>query len=306
MRKLFVVTVALLTVAAVGGVAAGAKSAAATQTVQITSSGYQPTSVSITVGDSVVFANKDTVAHTVVFKTTTEVHCSQALPLVIQPSTSATCTFSSVGKYAFSDATNKGQSFRGTVTVAKPAAVSLAVSPATVVYGGKVTLSGTLMSQQSGQSLQVLAQACGQSAANPLTSVTTTSGGAYTYQTQPLKKTVYTVKYKSSTSSAATANVHPRLRLGKIAQHRYSLRVFAAESFAGKYATFQRKRPAVGRWIKVKRVLLRANTTGVAPSVISSAKFHSGIRAGLHVRVVLGQAQVGTCYLAGKSNTIRS
>ena len=53
-------------------------------------------------------------------------------------------------------------------------------------------------------------------------------------------------------------------------------------------------------------MLLKANTTGVAPTVISSAKFRSSLRAKLRVRVVLGQAQVGTCYLAGRSNTIRS
>ncbi len=58
--------------------------------------------------------------------------------------------------------------------------------------------------------------------------------------------------------------------------------------------------------MKVKRVLLRANRTGVAPTVITSAKFRSRIKAGLRVRVVLGQTQVGSCYLAGRSNTIRS
>ena len=307
MRKPFFVMVAVVSLAAAGGVAAGARSAAAaTQTVQITHSGYKPTSVSITAGDSVVFTNKDTVAHTVVFKTTTGVHCSQALPLVIQPAKSATCTFSGVGKYTFSDAAIKSKSFRGTITVAQPPTLSLTAVPATVVYGHTVTLSGTLASQQSGQSVQLLAQECGQQAAKPLATVTTTTGGAYTYQTKPLQQTVYTGKDKGSTSSPVTVKVHPRLRLGKLARHRYSVRVFAAQSFAGKHATFQRYRSTLRRWVKVKSVLLRANTTGVAPTVITSATFHARIRAGLRVRVVIGQSQVGSCYLAGKSNTIRS
>jgi hypothetical protein len=58
--------------------------------------------------------------------------------------------------------------------------------------------------------------------------------------------------------------------------------------------------------VEVKRVLLRANGTGVAPTVITSAKFRSRLKAGLRVRVVLGQTQVGSCYLAGRSNTIHS
>lgn len=310
MRKLLLVFATVAAFAAVGAVAGAAHSAAtASQTVQITHTGYKPTSVSINVGDSVVFSNTDTVAHTVVFKTTTGMKCSQALPLVIQPGKSASCTFSNAGKYTFSDATNKSQSFRGTVTVAKAPAgttVSLTATPTTVVYGHKVTLAGTLSSKQSGQSLQIFAQQCGQQASTKLASVTTTTGGAYTYQTQPLMQTVYTVKYKTSTSTAATVKVHPRLRLAKVAPHRYSLRVFAAQSFAGKYATFQRFSSTLGHWVRVQRVLLRANTTGVAPTVITSARFHSHIRARLRVRVVLGQAQVGSCYLPGRSNTIRS
>ena len=62
--------------------------------------------------------------------------------------------------------------------------------------------------------------------------------------------------------------VRPRVRLAKVASHRYSLRVLAAQSFAGKYGTFQRYNGAVRRWANVKRVLLRANSTGIAPTVI--------------------------------------
>jgi hypothetical protein len=274
--------------------------------VTITKTGYQPASVSITVGDSVVFTNSDTVAHTVQFKTTTGMQCSIAVPLVLQPGKSATCSFPTAGKFDFSDPANKGSKFHGTVTVATAPAVSLAAAPKTVVYGQKVSLTGTLASQQSGQSLQVFAQQCGASAATKLAAATTTTGGAYSYQTQLLKQTTYTVKFKNSSSGAATVKVQPRLRLGKLGRHRYSVRVFAAQSFAGKYATFQRYRAARARWVAVKRVLLKANPNGVAPTVITSAKFHSQIRTGLRVRVLLSQTQVGTCYLAGRSNTIHS
>ncbi len=111
---------------------------------------------------------------------------------------------------------------------------------------------------------------------------------------------------KNTTSNAVSEKVRPRLRLGKVAPHRYSLRVFAAQSFAGKYATFQRYNGARQRWVNVKRVLVRANSTGVAPTVISSVTFRSSIRARLKIRVVLPQLQVGTCYVAGRSNVILS
>jgi hypothetical protein len=139
-----------------------------------------------------------------------------------------------------------------------------------------------------------------------VSTVQTTTGRAFTAVVQPLKNTVYTVKVKYTTSPTAAVKVRPRLRFRKLAPHRYSLRVFAAASFAGKYATVQRYNGVLGRWIKVKRILLRANATGVAPTVISSVSFHSAIRPRSKIRVVLPQLQVGSCYRPGRSNVIPS
>lgn len=307
MRKLIFLLLAVASVAAATVAARLADpAAAATKTVSITRSGYSPATVSIALGDTVVFTNNDSVAHTVRFNPSTGIRCTRSLPLVLQPTQSASCTFRNAGTFKFTDPANRGKGFRGTVVVARAAAPSLTVTPKSVVYGRKVTLSGTLANQRAGESVQVLGQACGQAAASQLGTVTTTTGGAFSYAAQPLKNTIYTVKYKNATSTATTVRVSPRLRLRKLAPRRYSLRVFAGDSFAGKYASFQRYRPALARWVTVKRVLLRANATGTAPTVVTSARFRSRIRAGLRVRAVLGKAQVGTCYLAGRSNTIRS
>jgi plastocyanin len=307
MRKLPLLLLAVASLAAASATSDAASPAtAASKTVRITHAGYKPTSVSISVGDTVVFANGDTVAHTVRFNPTTGIRCGRAIPLVLQPGQSTSCTFQAAGKFNFSDPAQKGKIWRGTVTVAKAAALSLAAAPGVAVYGRKVTLSGTLATQQAGESLQIFAQQCGEPTATRIATVTTTTGGAFSYQTQSLKKTAYTVKSKNLTSSTATVKVRPRLRLSKVGAHRYSLRVFAAQSFAGKYATFQRYRSALRRWVAVKRVLLRPSAAGVAPTVISAAKFRSRIKAGLRVRVVLRQSQVGSCYLLGRSNTTRS
>src|SRR5919204_557156 len=237
MRKVLLLFVAVSSVAAAAAAAQLARPAAsATATVKITHSGYDPKSVSITVGDSVTFTNSDTVAHTVRFNPTTGISCSRALPLVLQAGQSATCTFRNAGTFNFSDPKFKTQAFRGTVVVAAAPAVSLSVAPRVVTYGRSVTLSGTLANHKSGQSLQVLAQQCGESAAKKIATVTTTAGGAYSFQTKPLKITTYKVKFKSSTSNTVSVKVRPRLRLGRVARHRYSLRVFAADSFAGHFA----------------------------------------------------------------------
>jgi plastocyanin len=302
MRRLMLIAIAIVSLALAG--AAGAKTVA----VSITKNGYVPKAVTIAAGDTVQFTNSDTVAHQIVFKTSTGVACVPS-PLVLQPTQSGTCTFPTAGKFAYSDPNVKGGTFRGTVTVsgAPPAdTLTLALKPQLLVYGSKVTLAGTLSNQKVGENVEVLARRCGQTAATKVTTVQTTTGGAFTALVQPLMNTVYTVKVKNATSPTAAAKVRPRLRLRKLAPHRYSLRVFAAASFAGKYATFQRYSGVLGRWVKVRRVLLRANATGVAPTVISSRSFRSAIKPRLRVRAVLPQLQVGSCYRPGRSNVIRS
>ena len=80
----------------------------------------------------------------------------------------------------------------------------------------------------------------------------------------------------------------------------------AARSFAGKYAGFQRYNGTLRRWVAVKSVLLKATSTGVAPTVATVGSFRSTLGTGLRVRVVLGQLQVGSCNAPGLSNAIRS
>ena len=304
MRKLMLIAIAIASLVIAG--AAIAKTVAVT----ITKNGYVPNAVTVAVGDILQFTNSDTVAHQIVFKPTTGVTCVPN-PLVLQPTQSGTRTFQAAGKYAYSDPNVKGNTFRGTVTVVSapnpPAAdtLTLAAKPQLVIYGGNVTLTGTLSNHKVNENVDVLATPCGQSAATKVTTVQTT-GGAFTAVVRPLKNTLYTVKVKSTTSNAVSEKVRPKLRLRKLAAHRYSLRVFAARSFAGKYGIFQRFNGTLGRWVTVKRVLLRANSTGVAPTVISSVTFRSAIRPLLKVRAVLPQLQVGSCYRPGRSNVIRS
>jgi plastocyanin len=302
MRKLLVLIGAVAAVAVPGA-------GAATVTVSITKNGYVPKAVTIAVGDSVQFTNTDTVAHQVVLKKTGGVTCAP-VPLVLQPAQSGTCTFKNTGSYSYSDPNARGNTFRGTVTVTGPAppadTLTLVVKPLVVGYGGKVALSGVLSNQKVGENLDILAQACGQTAATKVTTVQTATGGTFVGVVTPRQNTVFTVKVKNTSSNAVSEKVRPRLRLGKIAPHRYSLRVFAAQSFAGKYATLQRYSGTHHRWVSIKRVRVRANSAGVAPTVISSVTFRSSIRARLKIRVVLPQLQVGTCYVAGRSNVILS
>ena len=301
MRKLLIPLLAVVSLVAVS--AAAGKT---TTTVTISKTGYTPTAVSIVTGDEVVFKNSDTVAHTVQFNTTTGVTCSATPPIAIPAGQSANCTFSSTGKFRFSDPASNKKSFRGTITVSPPLVSSFKATPKSVLYGGKSALAGKLASGQSGQTLNVLAQECGATKPSKVATVTTTAGGAFSYTAQPTTRTAYSVSNKGATSGAVTVTVMPSVKLKKVGKHRFSVQVSAAQSFVGKVATFQRFRSKLHRWVKVKRVTLKASAAGTAPTVVTSAKFRSGIKAGVKVRITLGPKQVGSCYATGRSNTIRS
>ena len=256
--------------------------------------------------DSVQFTNSDAIAHQVVFKSTTGVTCAPSR-LLLQPTQSGTCTFASAGTFTYSDPNLKGNTFHGTIKVsAPPVALTLSAAPQSLIYSAQVTLSGILSSQKVGETVDVLATECEQGAAAKVATVKMMAGGAFTAPPRPAKNTDYTVKATSTTSKVAGVKVRPRLRLARVAAHRYTVRVFAAQSFAGNYASFQRFNGSLTRWVFVKRVLLRTNSTNVLPTVISSRTFGSTIRSGLKIRLILPQSQAGSCYLAGSSNAIRS
>jgi plastocyanin len=296
----------LLFVASLALVVSGATAVAKTVTVSITKNGYVPKTLSIAVEDTVTFTNGDTVAHQVSFKSTTGLTCTPTL-LVLQPAASGSCVFHSAGSYSYSDPNTKGNTFRGSITVATPPdSLTFAAKPLLLTFGAKAVGSGTVSTAKAGETVDVLAQQCGATAAQKLTTVQTTTGGAYSVSVQPLMNTVYTTQLRKAVSVASTVRVRPLIKLARVAAHKYTLRVSGGESFAGKYASFQRYNATTKRWAAVKLIALKASKTGVAPAVVAVATFRSTVKTGLRIRATMAQAQVGTCYAAGLSNTIRA
>jgi plastocyanin len=279
---------------------------AATVDVSITKTAYVPSTASASKADTVKFTNNDSAAHQVAFKTTTGVTCSPT-PFVLQPGQSGTCTFTSTGTFSYSDPASTA--LQGSLTVTEPAApttLTLFAQPDIAVYAGKVTLTGELSTRKAGENVVVLATPCGRSEATKAATLQTTSGGEYTVGLRPGRNTVYTVQVGAIKSQPISVKVQPRLRLGRVGAHRYSLRVFSGRKFAGSYATFQRYDSNRGRWVFVKRVRLHSNSTNILPTVISSVAFRSAISPRARIRAILPQFQVGSCYLPGTSNVIRS
>jgi plastocyanin len=304
MKKLILAVLAVLVTAVVS------IAPAATTTMAITTNGYVPKTLSIVTGDSVTFANQDSVAHEVVVKPSTGFTCTPGL--VIQPSQSSTCTFRTVTNYAVSDPNHKGSAFKGKITVkAGPpgSTLSLTAAPRLARYGGTVTLSGQLASGQTNQKVDIFGQECNAAAMAKLTTATTTTNGTYTFAVQPRRNITYQSKYKSSTSTSVLVKVLPRVTLRKLAPRKFRVTALAADSLAGRFVRFQRYSSVTRRWITVRSVVLRAGrslTTPINPTTVSTVTFRARIKARLRVRAYLAQAQAGTCYASSASATIRS
>ena len=287
-------------------VVAGATAVAKTVTVTITKNGYVPKSVSIVAGDTVTFTNGDTAAHQISFKTSTGFTCTPN-PVVLQPAATANCVFQTAGSYSYSDPNTKGNTFRGSITVTSPPdSLTMSAKPLLLIYGAKVAGAGTVSTAKAGETVDVQALACGTTAPQKVATVQTTTGGAYSFSVAPLKNTVYTTQLRKATSPSSNVRVRPLMKLTRVAAHKYSLRVAAGESLAGKYAGLQRYNSVTKRWVAVKVIPLKASTSGVAPAVVAVASFRSTVKTGLRIRTTMAQAQVGTCYAAGLSNTIRA
>jgi plastocyanin len=102
MRKVLFLAVAVALIA--GGSTALAGSAG----VQVTDSGFTPATVSIQSGDSVNWTNNGSALHRIVVS---GAPCAVAL----EPSQSASCTFSTPGTFSYSNAAG---TFSGTIKVA--------------------------------------------------------------------------------------------------------------------------------------------------------------------------------------------
>ena len=183
--------------------------------------------------------------------------------------------------------------------------MTIAAAPQTLVYGGATTLSGTITPPEVGERVTVLAQACGATSFTRLADVDTVAGATWTLAAKPTVNTQYRARVRNVTSNTVSVGVSPRLRLTKVTRRKFKVRVFAAQSFAGKVITFQRFRPATGRWTRVRHATLRQVATGT-PTITSGITFRARVPARTLVRVVLSQAQAAPCYQAGRSNSIRT
>ena len=271
--------------------------AAKTVTIQITKTGFSPATATIAVGDTVVFKNADTTAHQVkadngAFQTPT-----------LQPGQSSTQKLSSAGTYPYHDVLHA--TMKGTLQVFAQQ-VSINASKQTVTFGKNVRLSGNVSSGVAGQKVTVQRRLCGNTDFGFVGDFLTQNLGRWFMQPKPLNNTEYKAVWNNA-EDTVMVNVRPQLQLAVLSRGHFSLKASAfAQSFRGRYAWVQRFKASNHSWRNVKRVFFKTVRAGSHQTRISSVAFAVRIRHGLYLRAFMPQSQVGDCYVAGQSNTVRS
>jgi hypothetical protein len=189
-----------------------------------------------------------------------------------------------------------GTSYGGDVSFTTPSAVTLIAESSQSVYGHAVTLSGTAAGSPAGAKITVLSQPLGQASFSSVATVTTASGGAWSFQARPGIVTTYEASTSSGTSIAVTIGVRPAITLRRITGARLLIRVVASTPFTGRVIQLQRLRPQ-GGWDTVVRSRLNARSSAVvAMSVLP--------RGSSTIRIAMSVNEAGRGFLAGFSRSL--
>jgi hypothetical protein len=188
----------------------------------------------------------------------------------------------------------------GLAGAAKPKAVTISLSKPIVVYGGSVTLSGTVSSHQAGEFVLVMGRESGTPTFTQVNTATTTTKGAWSYVASPQIQTTYKAQWGTAFSKAVTVKVRPRIRLT------LDSRTARRGTFS---VTVDGNRPFTGKRVLVQRLTADGPNTVKRVTLDSSSTATFTLRLPRHrarVRVVMSAVQAAPGYIAGYSNVWRS
>jgi hypothetical protein len=173
-----------------------------------------------------------------------------------------------------------------------------------VNYGRSATLTGTISGASAGDAVSIMARPGLARSPQVVGSTTTDANGNFTKTVTPRMRTVYVAKGDGATSDGLAINVRPLIRLSHVSHGLLYVRLTAATKFVGHYVTVQAF--LHGRWVAVKRVFLTHRSSGISPTVFSTATFRLPVRHGLKLRAYLTLSQALPTYTSATSNLVRS
>jgi plastocyanin len=273
-----------------GALVLAAAGSAAASTVQIKSTGFQPSSLTVNHGDKVTFKNVDKADHQVVAD-----DGSFASPILHANQSWTTNALTAAGTFRYHDALHPR--LTGKVTVkGPPPAVSLALSVPIVFYGEPITLSGTVSSGAANESVELDQQPWGQASQSQIAIVKTGANGAYSYSLTPSIYTTYIARWKNVASASVVAQVAPKMHLVPGGGGYMKVAVSSPVSLWHRHVYLQRL-SQFGQWVNVAALTLGRQNGRLFQPVVYLPKGVS------HIRVFLSVNQAGNGLLASHTGT---
>jgi hypothetical protein len=171
--------------------------------------------------------------------------------------------------------------------------VSLAIPATKVLFGNSLRLSGQVSSLKKGEQITILAWKYGQSSPTRIKTISTTTGGHWSFRVSPTIQTSYVARWASSDSVKVLVGVQPLATLTMLSNGRISTHIAAGHSFAGRNVQLQALKLGVG-WRTIKQLPLNKNSSAVFPAL-------SG-RNGGALRIALSVNQAGVGFLGSISH----
>jgi plastocyanin len=282
-------TISILAAVAAGALTLVATSSAATVTVQIRSTGFSPSAITITHGDKITWKNVDSKDHQVVAD-----DGSFASP-ILHRNESWTRTMTTAGTFRYHDALYPR--LRAKVTVkGPPPSVSLALSEPIVLYGTQITLSGTISTGAANQSVEIDQQPYGQASPSQLVIVKTGAGGTFTWTVTPNLYTTYIARWGNIGSAPVVAQVAPKIRLVPGGKGYMKAVIDSPVSLWHRHVSLQRLSP-FGQWVNIANLTIGQQNGRLFQPASYLPKGSSKIRVFLSIN------QAGLGLLASHSGT---
>jgi plastocyanin len=286
MRRLATGALAAVT----GALVLAAAGSAATSTVQIRSTGFSPSTLTVNHGDKVIFRNVDKVDHQVVADSG-----AFASPILHANQSWTTAALTSAGTFRYHDALHP--KLTGKLTVkGPPPAVSLALSIPIVYYGEQLTLSGAISSGAADQSVEIDQQPWGQPSPTQVAIVKTGAGGTYSYNVTPTLYTTYVARWGGVASGSVVAQVAPKMRLVPGGSGYMKVYIASPVSLWHRHVYLQRL-SAYGQWVNVAALIVGQSNGRLFQPLKYLPKGAS------HIRVFLTVNQAGNGLLASHTGT---
>ncbi|MHB8649525.1 MAG: cupredoxin domain-containing protein [Gaiellaceae bacterium] len=264
-----------------------APAGAATTTIQIKSTGFSPSALTINHGDKITWHNADKADHQVVAD-----DGSFASP-ILKAGQSYTATLANAGTFSYHDSLSPRHGGKLTVKGPPP---SVTLSEPIVDYGTQVTLSGAVSTGAANQSVELDQQLWGQASPTQIAIVKTGAGGTFSYSLLPTLLTTYTARWNNTASGSVLAQVSPKMHLLLGTNGYMKATVSAPMSMASKHVFLQRLSP-FGQWVNVAALKLGPLSGRLFKPLLYVPKGTS------HIRVFLSVNQAGNGLLSAHSGT---